>query len=171
MINIQDYIRDVQDFPSEGILFKDITPLLNNTEARKIMLEKLLDACKDLKIDKVVGIESRGFFFGMALADELKAGFVPLRKKGKLPYTTVSQKYGLEYGEDELEMHVDAIQKGDRVLLHDDVLATGGTAKAACDLISKQGGEVVQCNFIMKLDFLKGEEKIADYNVVAILTY
>ena len=135
------------------------------------MLEKLLDKCKTLKIDKVVGIESRGFFFGMALADKLNAGFVPLRKKGKLPYSTVSQKYGLEYGEDELEMHTDAIQKGDRVLLHDDVLATGGTAKAACDLIKSQGGEVVQCNFIMKLDFLKGEEKIQDHNVVAVLTF
>lgn len=171
MINIEDYIRDVQDFPSEGILFKDITPLLNHSEAREQMLEKLLDKCKTLKIDKVVGIESRGFFFGMALADKLNAGFVPLRKKGKLPYSTVSQKYGLEYGEDELEMHTDAIQKGDRVLLHDDVLATGGTAKAACDLIKSQGGEVVQCNFIMKLDFLKGEEKIQDHTVAAVLTF
>lgn len=171
MIKIQDYIRDVEDFPSEGVLFKDITPLLNEANVRKVVLEKLIDKCKDLKIDKVVGIESRGFFFGMALADELKAGFVPLRKKGKLPYTAVSQKYGLEYGEDELEVHIDAIENGDRVLVHDDVLATGGTAKAACDLISRQGGNVVQCNFIMKFDFLKGEEKLKDYAIEAVLTY
>ncbi|MFD0963097.1 adenine phosphoribosyltransferase [Pseudofulvibacter geojedonensis] len=170
-MNIQDYIRDVQDFPTEGILFKDITPLLNNSEARKLMLEKLYNKCKNLKIDKVVGIESRGFFFGMALADQLNAGFVPLRKKGKLPYSTVSQKYGLEYGEDELEMHTDAIQQGDNVLLHDDVLATGGTAKAACDLIQSKGGKIVQCNFIMKLDFLKGEEKLVPHHIEAVLNY
>lgn len=171
MINIADYIRDIKDFPTEGVLFKDITPLLNDYKARQEALKKMVAFAENLQIDKVVGIESRGFFFGMQLADELKAGFVPLRKKGKLPYTTASQSYGLEYGEDELEVHIDAIAKGERVLLHDDVLATGGTAKAACDLIEKLGGVVVQCNFIMELDFLKGRDKLNDYDIKAIINY
>jgi len=171
MKKIQDYIRDVENFPTEGVLFKDITPILNNPEVRKDLLNQLIELCKEEKIDKVVGIESRGFFFGMAIADQINAGFIPLRKKGKLPFKTVSQKYGLEYGEDELEIHIDAIEKGDRVLLHDDVLATGGTAKAACDLIEKLGGEVAQCNFIMKLDFLKGEEKLTNHSVKAVFNY
>ena len=171
MITLTDYIRDVEDFPTEGILFKDITPLLGNPEARKTMLKKLLEQCENKEIDVVVGIESRGFLFGIPLAEALNASFVPLRKKGKLPYKTISQSYGLEYGTDELEIHIDAIKEGDRVLIHDDLLATGGTAKAACKLIEKLGGTVVQCNFLIGLDFLKGDEKLNGYEVASVLHY
>ena len=127
-MKIENYIRDIQDFPKEGILFKDITPLLNDPIARTECLKILLESLKGQKIDKVVGAESRGFFFGMLLAQELNAGFIPVRKPKKLPYEIISASYELEYGFDSLEMHTDAIQKGDRVLIHDDVLATGGTA-------------------------------------------
>ncbi len=171
MVKYDDYIRDVQNFPSEGIIFKDITPLLNNYTARQQMLKDLLRLCADLKIDKVVGIESRGFFFGMDIANSLQVGFVPLRKPGKLPFTTISESYGLEYGKDVLEIHTDAIEKGDKVLIHDDVLATGGTAQAACKLVEKLGGEVVQLNFMMQLSFLKGIDKVGNYDVKAVINY
>ncbi|WP_343698058.1 adenine phosphoribosyltransferase [Flavobacterium sp.] len=170
-MKIENYIRDIQGFPKEGILFKDITPLLNNVEARKECLSLLVNSLKNQKIDKVVGAESRGFFFGMLLAQELNAGFVPVRKPKKLPFETISASYELEYGTDSLEMHTDAIKKGDRVLIHDDVLATGGTAKAVCELVEKLGGEIVQCNFLMELAFLNGREKIKKYPVFAALTY
>lgn len=170
-MKIENYIRDIQGFPKEGILFKDITPLLNNVEARKECLSLLVNSLKNQKIDKVVGAESRGFFFGMLLAQELNAGFVPVRKPKKLPFETISASYELEYGTDSLEMHTDAIKKGDRVLIHDDVLATGGTAKAVCELVEKLGGEIVQCNFLMELAFLNGREKIKKYPIFAVLTY
>lgn len=170
-MKIENYIRDIQDFPKEGILFKDITPLLNNVEARQECLSILINSLKGQKIDKVVGAESRGFFFGMLLAQELKAGFIPVRKPKKLPFDIISASYELEYGTDSLEMHTDAIQKGDRVLIHDDVLATGGTAKAVCELVEKLGGEIVQCNFLMELTFLNGREKIKEYPVFAALAY
>ncbi|QOG01074.1 adenine phosphoribosyltransferase [Flavobacterium sp. MDT1-60] len=170
-MKIENYIRDIQDFPKEGILFKDITPLLNDPIARTKCLSILLESLKGQKIDKVVGAESRGFFFGMLLANELKAGFIPVRKPKKLPYDIISASYELEYGFDSLEMHTDAIQKGDRVLIHDDVLATGGTAKAVCELVEKLGGEIVQCNFLMELSFLNGREKIKKYPIFAALTY
>lgn len=167
----QDLIRDIPDFPKPGIIFKDITPLLGNSEALVACADQLHKLCpKDIKIDKVVGIEARGFILGGMIAERLKAGFVPVRKKGKLPYKVKSQNYGLEYGEDTLEIHVDAIQKGDTVLIHDDVLATGGTAKAVCDLVKGLGGNVVQCNFIMKLDFLKGEDKL-EVPVISLVNY
>ncbi|MFH6964490.1 adenine phosphoribosyltransferase [Flavobacterium plurextorum] len=170
-MQIKNYIRDIQDFPKEGILFKDITPLLNDPIARKECLEILVKSLKDQKIDKVVGAESRGFFFGMLLAQELKAGFIPVRKPNKLPYETISASYELEYGSDNLEMHTDAIKKGERILIHDDVLATGGTAKAVCELVEKLGGEIVQCNFLMELSFLNGREKIKDYPIFSAITY
>ena len=170
-MKIENYIRDIQDFPKKGILFKDITPLLNNVEARQECLSILISSLKGQKIDKVVGAESRGFFFGMLLAQELKAGFIPVRKPKKLPFDIISASYELEYGTDSLEMHTDAIQKGDRVLIHDDVLATGGTAKAVCELVEKLGGEIVQCNFLMELTFLNGREKIKEYPVFAALAY
>ncbi|GAA6767102.1 adenine phosphoribosyltransferase [Flavobacterium johnsoniae] len=170
-MKIENYIRDIQGFPKEGILFKDITPLLNNVEARQECLSILVNSLKGQKIDKVVGAESRGFFFGMLLAQELKAGFIPVRKPKKLPFDIISASYELEYGTDSLEMHIDAIKKGDRVLIHDDVLATGGTAKAVCELVEKLGGEIVQCNFLMELTFLNGREKIKEYPVFAALTY
>ncbi len=170
-MKIENYIRDIQDFPKKGILFKDITPLLNNVEARQECLSILINSLKGQKIDKVVGAESRGFFFGMLLAQELKAGFIPVRKPKKLPFDIISASYELEYGTDSLEMHTDAIQKGDRVLIHDDVLATGGTAKAVCELVEKLGGEIVQCNFLMELTFLNGREKIKEYPVFVALAY
>ena len=170
-MKIENYVRDIQGFPKEGILFKDITPLLNDPEARTSCLKILADSLKDQKIDKVVGAESRGFFFGMLLAQELNAGFVPVRKPKKLPYEIISASYDLEYGSDSLEMHTDAIKKGDKVLIHDDVLATGGTAKAVCELVEKLGGEIVQCNFLMELTFLNGREKINEYPVFAAITY
>jgi len=171
MLQIEDYIRDIKDYPKPGVLFKDITPLLGNKEASEDCLNNLLDLIRDQKIDKVVGIESRGFFFGMLLAQKLNAGFVPVRKAGKLPFNTHVEPYSLEYGMDTLEIHEDAIAPGERVLLHDDVLATGGTARAACNLIKKCGGTIVQCNFIMTLDFLGGKNKIRQYDVASVLHY
>ncbi len=168
---LQAYIRDIQDFPKEGILFKDITPLLLNPTAREECLEILLSQLKDLQIDKVVGVESRGFFFGMLLAERLGVGFIPVRKPKKLPYTTIKASYALEYGTDTLEMHTDAIKKGDKVLIHDDVLATGGTAKAVCELVHELGGEIVQLNFLMELAFLNGREKLGAIPVFAAITY
>ncbi len=171
MIDIENFIRDIQDFPKPGILFKDIAPLLNSPEASKACLDQLVQLTRSQHIDKVVGVESRGFFFATLLAQELNAGFVPVRKPGKLPFKTVSQSYDLEYGTDKVEMHTDAIQKGDRVLLHDDVLATGGTAEAVCKLIESLGGIVVQCNFIMTLDFLNGKEKLEGFDIASVLSY
>ena len=170
-MNIESYIRDIKDFPKQDIVFKDITPLLNNAEARKVVLKKFIDNLPNQKIDKVIGIESRGFFFGMLLAQELNVGFVPVRKKGKLPFETVSATYDLEYGTDSVEMHTDAILKGENILIHDDVLATGGTMKAVTQMIEQLGGNIVQINFLMELDFLKGREKIKDYQVYTILNY
>ena len=170
-MKIENYIRDIQDFPKEGILFKDITPLLNDPIARTECLRILLESLKGQKIDKVVGAESRGFFFGMLLAQELNAGFIPVRKPKKLPYEIISASYELEYGFDSLEMHTDAIKKGERILIHDDVLATGGTAKAVCELVEKLGGEIVQCNFLMELSFLNGREKIKNNPIFAAITY
>ncbi len=171
MIELEDYIRSIRDFPKAGVVFKDITPLLASKEASTACLEKLVAMVDGQHIDKVVGIESRGFFFGMLLAQKLNAGFVPARKAGKLPYDTVKEPYLLEYGMDALEIHEDAIRKGEKVLIHDDVLATGGTARAVCKLVEKLGGEIVQCNFIMELISLKGKEKLKRYPVASVLRY
>ncbi len=170
-MKLENYIRDIQGFPKEGILFKDITPLLNDAKATQECLQILVDSLKGHKIDKVVGVESRGFLFGMLLAKELNAGFVPVRKPGKLPYETIFASYDLEYGTDILEIHKDAIQKGDKVLIHDDVLATGGTAKAVCELVEKLGGEIVQLNFLMELTFLNGREKLNGFDIFSAVTY
>ncbi|WP_299767259.1 adenine phosphoribosyltransferase [uncultured Dokdonia sp.] len=166
-----NYIRDIQDFPTEGIVFKDITPLLGDASAFAKASKELLELVGDQQIDKVVGVESRGFFFGGVLAEKLNAGFVPVRKPGKLPYKTASQSYALEYGTDTLEIHEDAIQPGDKVLLHDDVLATGGTAAAVVQLIEALGGEVVQCNFLIELSFLSGKEKLEGKTIKAAIRY
>lgn len=170
-MDLTTFVRDVNDFPKPGILFKDITPLLNSPEATSACLTQLLEMLGNQKIDKVVGIESRGFFFATLLAQKLNAGFIPIRKPGKLPHTTIKRSYALEYGDDHIEMHIDAIEKGDRILLHDDVLATGGTAKAACELIEDLGGQIIQCNFLMELEFLKGREKISGYDVQSVLKF
>lgn len=170
-MNLSEYIRNVENFPKAGINFKDITPLLGNSEALIFCLQELASMIDSENIDKVVGIESRGFFFGMLLAQKLNAGFVPIRKPGKLPYNTLKEPYQLEYGMDALEIHVDAIKKGERVLLHDDVLATGGTARAACNLIERLGGKIVQCNFLIELEFLKGNQKLQNQVVKSLLKY
>ena len=170
-MSLKKYIRDIQGFPKEGILFKDITPLLINADASKNCLEKLVSSLKDKKIDKVIGVDSRGFLFGILIAQELKVGFIPVRKPNKLPSETISATYDLEYGTDTLEIHIDAIQKGDHVVIHDDVLATGGTIKAVCELVERLGGEIVQCNFIMELSFLSGREKIKGQEIFAAITY
>ena len=170
-MNLENYIREIQDFPKPGIGFKDITPLLSNPEATSACLELLASTLADKNINKVIGVESRGFFFGILLAQKLNAGFVPVRKPKKLPFETISASYKLEYGTDTLEMHIDAIQKGDKVLIHDDVLATGGTAKAVCELVEQLGGEIVQMNFLMELSFLNGREKLGNKEIFAALTY
>lgn len=165
------YIRDIKDFPEPGVVFKDITPLLKDTKALEAAAKELYTMTKAYAIDKVVGVDSRGFIFAPMLATKLGAGFVPVRKVGKLPYKTAAQSYDLEYGTDTLEIHLDAIENGERVLVHDDVLATGGTAKAVCALVEKLGGVVVQCNFLVHLSFLKGEDKLNPYEVKSLLTY
>ena len=170
-MNLKTYIRDIPDFPSKGVVFRDITPLLKDPDALSYTENALLQLLGSIKVDKVVGMESRGFFFAPILAIRLNAGFVPVRKAGKLPGKTIRQDYDLEYGTDALEVHADAIRKGDKVLVHDDVLATGGTANATCRLIEKMGGEIVQCNFLLELDFLKGRDKLLDYDVKSLLHY
>lgn len=170
-MSLEKYIRVIPDFPKKGVNFKDITPLLINPLAREECIEVLMSELKGIHIDKVIGVESRGFFFGILLAEQLKAGFVPVRKSNKLPYETISASYDLEYGSDTLEIHIDAIQKGDKVLIHDDVLATGGTAKAVCELVEQLGGEIVQVNFLMELRFLNGREKIKNYELFAAISY
>lgn len=169
-MDINDYIRDILDFPKEGIVFKDITPLLLDANATRDTVDQLVKLLpKELKIDKVVAMESRGFFFGTLLAQQLNAGFVPARKKGKLPYQTCSATYELEYGTDQIEIHIDAIKPGETVLIHDDVLATGGTAKAVTKIVEQLGGIIVQCQFLMELDFLNGRDKLQSYEVKSIL--
>ena len=165
------YIRDIKDFPKPGVVFKDITPLLKDPKAFQKAGEALVGLTANLKIDKVVGVDSRGFIFAPMLAEKIGAGFVTVRKSGKLPFETISESYDLEYGTGTLEIHADAIEKGDRVLIHDDVLATGGTAQAVCKLVEKLGGEVVQCNFLIELSFLKGGDKLNGYPVKALLRY
>jgi adenine phosphoribosyltransferase len=170
-MDLKQHIRNVKDFPKTGIMFRDITTLLNNYVAMKYTSDTLYDFSKDKKINKVVGIESRGFIFGSILAQRLKAGFVPVRKPGKLPAEKIYESYQLEYGIDTLEIHKDAIQPGDIVLLHDDLLATGGTMKAVCNLVETLGGKVAQISFIVELDFLNGREKLSDYDVKSIVNY
>ncbi len=164
-------IRNVPDFPKKGIMFRDITTLLKDKESFNKSAIALYNFSKDVPIDKVVGIDSRGFIFGGILAHLLGTGFVLVRKPGKLPAETLSQSYTLEYGEDTLEIHKDAIKPGERILLHDDLLATGGTARAACDLIEKAGGIVVQVSFIIELAFLGGKDRFGGYIVNSLVSY
>ncbi len=164
-------IRDVPDFPKPGIVFKDITPLLGDVKSFQGVIDALAKRYADKSIDAIVAVESRGFIFGSALAYRIDAAFVPARKKGKLPYKTESIEYALEYGTDKIEMHTDAIHPGSRVLVVDDVLATGGTAKATCDLIEKLGGKVVECAFVVELGFLKGREKLKGHEIFSLIQY
>lgn len=159
-MSIEQYIRDVPDFPKEGILFKDITPLLQSPEGLSASIEGLAQVVDPDSYDLVVGIESRGFIFGTALAHHLGKGFVPIRKPGKLPWQTASESYELEYGTDTIEIHVDAFEPGPRALIVDDLLATGGTAEAALKLVRRVGGEPVACAFVIELSFLPGRDRL-----------
>lgn len=168
-MNLESYIRDIHDFPKPGIVFKDITPLLASPEGFREAIDLLAAPFADAKITKVLGAEARGFILGGALAYVLGAGFVPARKPGKLPWNTTSAEYALEYGVDQLEMHTDALVAGDRVLIVDDVLATGGTAAAKADLVVRNGAEVIGFTFLMELDFLHGREKLGDHTIVSLV--
>jgi adenine phosphoribosyltransferase len=161
-VNLESYIRDVPDFPQAGVMFKDITPLLADPNGFKSAIDLLAAPYADAGITKVLGAEARGFILGGALAYALGAGFVPARKPGKLPFTTTSAEYALEYGTDQLEMHIDAVGEGDVVLIVDDVLATGGTAAAKADLVTRSGATVAGFAFLIELDFLHGREKLSD---------
>ena len=171
---IENSIRDIQDFPKAGIVFKDITTLLNDKEAYGVLMNHLYQRYKEYNLDYIAGIDARGFIFGAALAQMLGLGFVPIRKKGKLPYTTISEKYALEYGVDEIEVHIDAFgdTKGARVLIIDDLIATGGTANAAATLVNQTGASCVECCFVIGLTFLDGikklEEKTDVYSIIEV---
>ena len=164
-------VRDVPDFPKRGIVFKDITPVLSDPVLFRASIDLFLERCRGLKIDKIVGIDARGFLFGSAVAYELGLGFVPIRKRGKLPYRTETAKYSLEYGEAEMEMHVDAMSAGERIVLVDDLLATGGTSAAAAVLIRKAGGHLLEAQFLIELESLHGRKRLQPTPVTAFLKY
>jgi len=164
-------IRDIPDFPKKGIIFKDITTLLSNAILFKSAIDQIADNYKNKNIDKVVVIESRGFIFGAPVAVKLGSGIIPVRKKGKLPYKTISATYSLEYGTDTLEMHEDAIKPGEKILIIDDLLATGGTASAAIELVKKSGGTVSGLAFLIELSFLNGRENLKDFDIFSLIKY
>ncbi|MFH1398549.1 MAG: adenine phosphoribosyltransferase [Candidatus Woesearchaeota archaeon] len=170
-MDIGSKIRTIPDFPKKGIMFKDITPLLQDPEAFRLVVKKIIGHFKSKHIDVVASAESRGFIFGAVLAYELNASFVPLRKPGKLPYKKIKQEFETEYSTDAFEVHVDAIEKGNKVLIVDDLLATGGTSKAAVDLVETLGGIVVGLGFIIELGFLDGRKKLEGYDVFTIIDY
>jgi adenine phosphoribosyltransferase len=170
-VELRRYIRDIPDFPKPGIVFKDITPLMADPEALNGAVCALADYAQPRHVDVVIAAEARGFLLGPALARELRAGFVLARKPGKLPHETVRAEYLLEYGTDALELHSDAVAAGARVLVHDDLLATGGTAKALCELVEQLGGQVVGCAFVIELAFLHGRERLQGYDVHTLLAY
>jgi adenine phosphoribosyltransferase len=171
MQEIKDKIRNIKDFPKKGIVFRDITTAVKDAKALKFMVDFLTEQYEGKNIDYVAGVESRGFIFGSALAYNLGAGFIMIRKPGKLPANVVSQEYALEYGTDKIEMHADAIEEGKNVLVIDDLLATGGTVEAACKLLRKVGANVVGAAFIIELSDLKGREKLKDIDVVSMIQY
>ncbi len=170
-MNLEKFIRDVPDFPKKGILFKDITTLLQNGDAFRLAMNRMMKKYLDEEIDKVVGVEARGFILGGIMAYKLGCGFVPARKPGKLPYCAKREEYTLEYGTNALEVHEDGILPGERVLVVDDLLATGGTALAAAKLVEKLGGKVVGIEFMVELGFLHGREKLSGYKVNSLITY
>ena len=170
-MNLKDYIASIQDFPKEGILFRDITPLLNDAKAYKQTVDTLAEFAKNAGAEVILGPESRGFMFGCPVAIEIGAGFVPVRKPGKLPRATISEKYDLEYGSNELQIHEDAIKPGQKVVIVDDLLATGGTVAATIKMVERLGGEVVGCAFVIELADLNGKELLKDYNVFTLLQY
>lgn len=170
-VDVRDWIRDIPDFPKPGVLFKDITPLLSNPDAFRTAIDQLEEQFRDRGVDVIAAAEARGFIFGAPLAVRMNAGFVPIRKPGKLPYATIAQEYLLEYGHDRLEIHSDALAPGRRVLLIDDVLATGGTMRACCDLVHSTGAELVACAFVLELSFLGGRAKLEPSEVFSLVTY
>jgi adenine phosphoribosyltransferase len=171
VLDLRNAIRTIPDFPKEGIQFKDITPVLADARLFAASIDLLTENHRPGSVDAVVGIDARGFIFASAAAIKLKAGFVPVRKKGKLPYSTFEQSYALEYGTNTIAIHTDAVKPGSRVLLIDDLLATGGTAEAAALLLKKIGAEILEINFLIELSFLKGREKLKGYPTRSLITY
>ncbi len=170
---IKTTIRDIVDFPQPGVVFKDITPLLKDPELCKAIVRAIVDQLRPLNLDALACLDSRGFWFGLSIAMELGIPMIPIRKKGKLPYQTIMEEYALEYGTNTIEMHTDAIQAGWRVAIHDDILATGGTAEATSKLIKKSNGEIVAYSFLIELDFLLGKEKLTPYctTILSLINY
>ncbi len=171
MKKIEEYVRNIPDFPEKGIIFRDVTTVLQDAQGLKLAIDSMIDLLKDVEFDVVAGTESRGFIFGVPIAYTLGKPFVPIRKKGKLPCETVSAKYDLEYGSAEIEMHRDSIQTGQKVVLIDDLIATGGTIEACAQLIEELGGKVAKIVFLMELAGLKGREKLTKYDVSSVITY
>jgi adenine phosphoribosyltransferase len=170
-MNLKDTIRTVPNWPIEGVMFRDITTMLQQPDALRAACDAFHDRYRDMNIDKVVGIDARGFIFGAVLAYHLNVGFIPVRKKGKLPFETIGVAYSLEYGENEVEMHKDSIEKGERVVIIDDLIATGGTMYAATQLVEQLGGQIVECAFVVDLPDLNGKEKIADYEIFTLVEF
>lgn len=171
MKKLEDYVRTIPNFPKEGIMFRDMTTVVKDPEGLQLAIQTMQKSLENLDFDIIAGAESRGFIFGMPLAYNLKKGFVMIRKKGKLPAETIEESYDLEYGTATIEMHKDAIKPGQKVVIVDDLIATGGTAKAMVDLIEKAGGKVVQLNFLMELEGLEGRKALKGYNVVSAIKY
>ena len=171
MKKLEEYVRSIPDFPQEGIIFRDVTSVLEDADGMHLAIDTMQDLVKDLEFDVVVGAESRGFIFGVPVAYAMHKGFIPIRKKGKLPCETISEEYDLEYGSAVIEMHKDAIQPGQKVVIVDDLIATGGTTEAMIKLIERLGGQVVKICFVMELAGLKGRERLKGYDVDAVITY
>jgi adenine phosphoribosyltransferase len=171
VVQLENYIRNIPDFPKPGIQFKDITPLLASPDAFREAMTKLADPFRDVNVTKIVGIEARGFLFATPIALDLNAGVVPVRKPGKLPYDTISHTYSLEYGTDTIEMHKDAVLPGEKVLIVDDLLATGGTVEAACKLVESTGGDIVGVAFLIELAFLNGRAKIDSHPIHSLIQF
>lgn len=170
-MNLKETIRSIPGWPEEHVIFRDITTLMQNPQAYKETCDIFYNRYKDMDVDKVVGIDARGFVFAAVLAYSLNVGFVPVRKKGKLPYKTISESYTLEYGENTVEIHEDAIEKGEKVIIIDDLIATGGTVSAAASLVEKLGGEILECGFIVELPDLKGREKLKGQKIFSICEF
>ena len=171
MDTLKDKIRSIPDFPIDNITFRDITTLMQDPAALEEACDRFYERYKNRHVDKIVGIEARGFVFGAVLAYRLKVGFVPVRKKGKLPFTTISETYSLEYGAAEIEMHEDAIIRGEKVVIIDDLIATGGTVEAAIKLVERLGGEVIECGFVIELPALKGRELLKDRQIFSMIEF
>jgi adenine phosphoribosyltransferase len=170
-LDLKQKIRNIPDFPKKGVVFRDITTLLGDAEAFKYSVDRMVEYWRGKKIDAVLGAEARGFIFGAVIAYKLGVGFIPVRKPGKLPYETCQASYDLEYGKNILQMHIDAIKKGDKILIVDDLVATGGTAKAKAELVEKMGGEVVGFCFLIELEFLNPRKFLKDYDIFSLIKY